>query len=99
MIPDNIQYVPIAWYHRKEYKKLRALFADGRDLPLTFDQWLKKAKRIFKDAESQGHTVVKVYIEIVPFQAWCNKRGLNIDKYAREKFATEFVFREYIKKN
>lgn len=83
--------IGIAWYHRKDYKRLMKIFADSQELPSTFDEWLQLAYQTYDRLKRQGHLVEKVYIDPDTFPAWCAKRGLNINANARASFADEFV--------
>ena len=87
--------IGIAWYHRRDYKRLKKIFTDGQDLPSTFEQWLQLAQEAYDRLKRQGHIVEKAYIDPDTFPAWCATRGLKINANARTTFADEFVRQKY----
>lgn len=91
----TIRATGIPWYRKEDYVRLKNLFIDGHDLPLTFDEWQQQAQDLFDGLKSKGHIVEKVYIEPDPFTDWCLRRGLDINANARVNFANEFVARIY----
>lgn len=82
-----LRVIGMAWYRREDYAHLRKLFEDGRNLPLTFDKWLKRAKLGKERLERQGAIVEKVYIDPEAFPRWCAERGLHIDANGRTQYA------------
>jgi hypothetical protein len=86
----------MAWYHREDWQKLKAIFTDSQVLPPSYEIWLEKAESGFRRAKSRGMIVEKVYIDPDTFPAWCRSRGLNIDAQARTAFAGEVVARMYL---
>jgi len=87
--------IGVVWFRREDYAKARKLFKDGHKLSPTFDQWLKRAKKVMNFYEAQGYTVEKAYIDLNAFPEWCRSRGLDIDAEARKRFANEFVAGKY----
>ncbi|MBA3572165.1 MAG: hypothetical protein H0W34_09375 [Pyrinomonadaceae bacterium] len=79
----------------EHYDELRCLFSDGKNLPATYDEWLKKAQDLFDKFKREGHNVEKVYIEPDTFPAWCAERGLDVNSQARVRFANESVYKKH----
>lgn len=99
MLPPEVKYVGIAWFKRKNYKRLRNMFIDGRKLPISFDKWLQQAQCLFEGLQRDGRTVVKVDIDPEAFPEWCRVHSLDVDARARVRFSDEFVAREYLYKD
>ena len=83
--------IGIAWYKSDDYETLRRLFADGENLPTTYGEWLKNAKRVVNQLRRDGQAFEKVYIGPETFPAWCAARGLDLDANARTRFSAESV--------
>jgi hypothetical protein len=93
---QGIRAIGIAWYKPEHYDELKRLFSDGRNLPSTYNEWLKQAEGLLNKLKREGQTVEKVYIEPDTFPAWCAEKGMDVDSKARVRFADEFVAKKYI---
>jgi hypothetical protein len=85
--------IGVLWYRREHYDELRRLFPDGRQLPVTFDQWLSEANEGVARIEQMGGIAVKATLDLFDFPRWCAMRGLSCDYRARQMFVAEFVRR------
>lgn len=83
--------VGVSWYRREHYDELRRIFADGRQLPETFDQWLRAATEGLIRIEQMGGIPVKAPLDLFDFPKWCAARHLECDFRARQMFVAEFV--------
>jgi hypothetical protein len=83
--------VGISWYRREHYDELRRLFADGRQLPETFDQWLSDANEGVARIEQMGGVALKAPLDLFDFPRWCKARRLECNFRARQQFVAEFV--------
>jgi hypothetical protein len=83
--------VGVSWYRREHYDELRRIFADGRQLPETFDQWLRAATEGLIRIEQMGAVPVKAPLDLFDFPKWCAARHLECDFRARQLFVAEFV--------
>jgi hypothetical protein len=83
--------VGVSWYRREHYDELRRLFADGRQLPETFDQWLSAANEGVARIEQMGGVALKAPLDLFDFPRWCKARRLACDFRARQLFVAEFV--------
>jgi hypothetical protein len=50
----KIQIGGIACYKPEHYDELRRLFSDWRNLPATYDQWLKSAESTLEQTKRRG---------------------------------------------
>lgn len=64
----------MVWYKKEHWDQLKALFADGDQLPRTYDDWLKRAEEMKATVQAQGDAVIKVYIDPETFPEWCEKK-------------------------
>jgi len=81
--------IGIAWYKKEDYETLKRLFADGDNLPTTYDDWLNTAERLLKQLRRDGQAFQKVYIDPDTFPSWCAARGLEMNAEARTRFSAE----------
>ncbi len=79
----------MVWYKEEDWDTLKAMFADGDRLPLTYDDWLKRAEAMKSQVQAAGDAVIKVYIDPQSFPEWCEKKGLKMDAEARSQLAIE----------
>lgn len=86
-LPFNPQGVGVAWFHEKDYDRLRQMFDDGHKLPLTYKEWLQQVENRLERFKDSGTPIVKVYIEPEEFAAWCRAEGCKVDAQARSHFA------------
>lgn len=84
--------IGMAWYTRQDYPRILEIMEDAENLPATWHDWNKKAERIQRDAERQGHIVIRAVIDPDDFPVWCRARGLNVDAEARIRFANETAY-------
>jgi hypothetical protein len=88
---DIATVVGIVWYRREDWPALGRLFVDAEELDDSYDDWLAQAESTFRQLESQGLIVEKVYMHPVVFADWCRERGLRPDADARSRFASEIA--------
>ena len=90
------KYKGVAWYHSAaDYALLKHVSADTRDLPESFEEWIKQTEESVSLFTTQGWIVEKVYLDPVEFPAWCRALDMKIDSHARTKFARAIVARKY----
>jgi hypothetical protein len=81
--------VGIAWYRADAYARCLEIFDDASDLPATFEEWLRLAKRAEEQVHRQGMKVVRAEIDPNLFPGWCATNGFSkIDKHARMAYGT-----------
>lgn len=79
-----VRAVGLPWYLRQDYPRILDIMEDAENLPATWFEWNKKAERHQRDAERQGHIVIRAVIDPDDFPDWCRTRGLNVDAEARQ---------------
>ncbi len=81
----------MVWYKEEHWDTLKAMFADGDMLPLSFSDWHTRAEAMKKEVEAAGDAVIKVYIDPETFPAWCEAKGLPMNSEARAQLAIEMA--------
>lgn len=81
----------MVWYKKEDWDTLLTIFSDGHLLPPTYEHWLELAEKAQANVESQGHQVVKVFIDPETFPQWCEKKGMEPNAEARTSLAIEVV--------
>jgi len=81
----------LVWYKEEDYGTLRAMFADGDQLPPTYSDWLERAEEKKRQGEEEGDQVVKVFIDPETFPKWCEVKNLPMDANSRSQLAIEIV--------
>lgn len=89
--------IGMAWYHEKDYDRLKAMFVDGDKLPGTFLRWQAQAEQGRKKLTREGKAVVKAYIDPESFPEWCTVNGHAIDAAGRMAFASAEAYRVLMK--
>jgi len=84
---NPVRVTGMVWYHPEDYDAIRRIMADGDKLPRTFSEWLLKAETGEQKLRSDGHTIVRAYIDPKTFADWCRSRGLDINAHARMQYA------------
>ncbi len=79
----------LVWYKKEDWNTLRDMFVDADLLPLTYDDWLKRAEAMKTQVQDAGDAVIKVYIDPETFPKWCEDKGLQMDAEARSQLAIE----------
>ena len=75
----------ISWYHRRDYKALRAIFVD---VPETYDEWQTRALELERQALRTGSRVIRVYVDPIEFPKWCEMTGNRIDASGRVAYGS-----------
>jgi len=86
-----IERIGLPWYTPENYERMKKLYTDSSDMPQRYDDWLKRAERIYNDVVSQSAVAVKVYIDPDVFVPCCVERNVGIDKNARKLFVQELL--------
>ncbi|MGZ3309798.1 MAG: hypothetical protein ACXU8R_14870 [Xanthobacteraceae bacterium] len=89
-----VRTLGIPWYRREDYPRILEIMEDARILPLTFDEWQRKAEGV---EHISGAPAVRVMIDPDEFLAWCAREGRPVDGKARATFAAEGAARHQAK--
>lgn len=85
----QVRVVGIAWYRREDYREIRRIMSDGRNLPTTWLAWVRRAEKLEQEVTNQGAVALRAHIDPETFPGWCAARGLHVDANARMRFANE----------
>lgn len=80
--------IGMVWYLAENYDACRRIMADGDQLPNTFDEWRMKTEAKEEEYRSEGHVIVRAYIDPETFPDWCRARALKVEAKARMLFAS-----------
>jgi hypothetical protein len=86
--------IGMAWYLRRDYRRIVEIMDDGERFPPSFDAWLGIAETLETKFSDCGLSVIRVTIEPETFLAWRAARGLPADAALRDLFASECAFRQ-----
>lgn len=81
--------VGIAWYRREDYPRMLQIVKDPDDLPSTYDEWLRSAKKVERRMRRSSLHVVHTYIDPDALLAWCVFRGLEPNGEARARYCSD----------
>jgi len=77
----------VAWFLRKDYALFKRLSPEDSSLPDTFEEWLEFAEKQVAQYEANGMIIRKIAIRPHRFAGYCDSRGLNRNRVARDAFA------------
>ncbi|MDP3417879.1 hypothetical protein [Falsiroseomonas sp.] len=83
----RVSAVGMAWYRAETFAEVRASMADAEKLPATFEKFLYAAMKGEEKLRRAGHAVIRVYLDMDEFPAFCRARGLNVDAKGRMEYA------------
>ncbi len=83
---DNEQIIGLAWYYKEQWDKVRANSIDRDDLEEKYEEWKTHALDVASKMRADGFKVHRVFIDVEMLLAWCNKKGIPIDGYARSTY-------------
>jgi hypothetical protein len=86
---DEVDAVAVIWWRRSEYPQMLRTMADAHKLPVSFDEWEKRAREAISMIVSQGGKPVQVDTSLDKFVTYCTMRGLNCDAHGRSQFAAD----------
>ena len=76
----------VAWYKPFEWEKLLRIVSDAEVLELTHREWLKAAKKTFRELQADGIDPKRVIVAVDELVAWCHDNKVPIDAPARSQF-------------
>lgn len=93
--PDRPLVVGVAWFDRKQWKRLTEAAEDPGELEDTYDQWQQGALEAVRKIESQGHKVERVHVEVQSLVSWCKEKGLPVNGKSREEYVAQLMKRRH----
>jgi hypothetical protein len=93
--PDRTVVVGLAWFDRKQWRRLTETVADRNELEDTYEQWQQSALDAARMIEHQGQKVEKVHIEVESLVSWCKEKGLPVNGQSRAEYVTQLMQRRH----
>lgn len=82
--PSEVTGIP--WYDPSTYGRVLEIMEDAHLLPDTYEKWLRGATQIVARVYQKGDLPLRVRIDPVEFQQWCQAQGCAADVEARMEF-------------
>jgi len=93
--PERTVVVGVAWFDRKQWKRLTEAVADRAELDDTYEQWQQSALDAERMLESQGQKVERVHVEVESLVYWCREKGLPVNGKSRADYVTQLMRRRH----
>ena len=93
--PERPPIVGIAWFDRKQWRRLTEAVADRNELDDTYEQWQQSALEAVRMIEGRGQKVEMVHIEVESLVFWCKEKGLPVNGESRAEYVVQLVRRRY----
>jgi len=93
--PDRTVVVGVAWFDRKQWKRLTEAVEDRSELDDTYEQWQRGALDAVRMIERQGQQVEMVHVEVESLVSWCNEKSLPVNGKSRAEYVTQLVQRRH----
>jgi hypothetical protein len=93
--PDRAVVVGIAWFDRRQWKRLTEVVEDRSELDDTYEQWQQGALDAVRTIERDGQRVEKVHIEVESLVSWCKDKGLPVNGKSRAEYVTQIIRRRH----
>jgi hypothetical protein len=93
--PDRAVVVGLAWFDRKQWKRLTEAVADRSELDNTYEQWEQSALDAVRMFERQGQKVEKVHVEVESLVSWCKEKGLPVNGKSRAEYVEQIMRRRH----
>lgn len=81
--------VALPWYHRTDWQKLHAAFADRDAISPCYDSWKQRALAREQRWRDDGYRVRRIVVEPDDFIAWCRENRRQPDHASRRAYAEE----------
>jgi hypothetical protein len=93
--PDRTVMVGLAWFDRRQWKRLTEVVEDRKELDDTYEKWQQSALDAVQAIEREGQKVEKVHIEIESLLSWCKENGLPVNGKSRAEYVTQIMRRRH----
>lgn len=87
--------VGVAWFDRRQWKRLTEVAEDRSELDDTYEQWQQNALDAVRTIEREGQRVEMVHIEIESLVSWCKEKGLPVNGKSRAEYVTQIMRRRH----
>ena len=93
--PERTVVVGVAWFDRKQWKRLIEAVEDRHELDDTYEQWQRSALDAERMIESQGQKVERVHVEVESLVSWCKEKGLPVNGKSRAEYVAQLIQRRH----
>jgi hypothetical protein len=93
--PERTVVVGVAWFDRKQWKRLTEAVEDRNELDGTYEQWQKSALENVRMIERQGQEVEMVHVEVVSLVSWCTENRLPVNGKSRAEYVSQLMRRRH----
>jgi hypothetical protein len=93
--PERTVVVGVAWFDRKQWKRLTEAIENRNELDETYEQWQKSALEAVRMIERQGQEVEMVHVEVVSLVYWCTENGLPVNNTSRAEYVRQLMQRRH----
>ena len=87
--------VGVAWFDRKQWKRLTEAVEDPSELEDTYEQWQQSALDAVQMLEREGKKVERVHVEVQSLVSWCKENGLPVNGKSRAEYVTQIMRRRH----
>jgi len=95
LTPDRTVVVGLAWFDRRQWKRLTEVVEDRNELDDTYERWQQGALDAVQMIEREGQKVEKVHIEVESLVSWCKANGLPVNSKSRAEYVTQIMRRRH----
>lgn len=92
---DRTPIVGLAWFDRKQWRRLTEVAEDRNELDATYEQWQQSAQEAVRTIEGQGQKVEMVHVEVESLVSWCKEKGLPVNGESRAAYVAQLCRRRY----
>lgn len=93
--PGRSPVVGVAWFDRKQWRRLTEVVEDRSELDDTFEQWQQSALEAVRIIEHQGQKAEKVHVEVASLVSWCKEKGLPVNGKSSAEYVTQLMRRRH----
>ena len=94
-LPDRPVVVGLAWFDRKQWKRLTEAVEDRNELDDTYEQWEQSALEAVREIERQGQKMEMVHVEVESLVSWCKEKELPVNGASRAEYVTQLMRRRH----
>jgi hypothetical protein len=91
--------VGLAWFDRRQWKRLTEVVEDPNELDRTYEQWQESAHNAVRTIESEGQRVEMVHIEVQSLVSWCKEKRLPVNGSSRAAYVAQIMRRRHGRAN